>query len=490
VYRAIVLALVLLVSYAYFYQGGGANQNSRYDLVRAIIEHRTVRIDRYDANTIDKALYKGHYYSDKAPGQPLMAVPFSAATRGVLAMIGVKPSSHAGIVTETYVDTLGTVAIPVALGALALFWVAMRLGATQGGAAFAAASFGLATPIFVYATLWWSHALIAALLIIEFALAVELRAPRTRRRDVLVASAMGLVAGWAAITEFPAAPAAALILGLGVTHAWPRRRHVVALVGLTGGLLVAAGVFSAYNAAAFGSVLHFGYNDSLSFVLPKVAKQDFGTMGFTHPKGHVIWELLFGRFRGLFPLAPVLFLVPLGWVTLIKAPGNRKSGVVAVLVPLYYVLSTSAYFYWNGGNAYGPRFLAGAIPFLCLALAPVWSDLGRILKAAMAWLAIVGVGFSLVAVSTDPQPTIFPGNPVTDHLWPAFRSGRLSSNTAPFVGPPPGLMRTAWNIGEGVGLRGRTSLVPLYVFWVTSLAAWLALARERDQAADDRTRVP
>ena len=65
--RALLIATLLFVSYAYFYAGGGWNQNSRFDLIRAIIEQGTLRIDAYHENTRDKAFFRGHYYSDKAP---------------------------------------------------------------------------------------------------------------------------------------------------------------------------------------------------------------------------------------------------------------------------------------------------------------------------------------------------------------------------------------------------------------------------------------
>ncbi len=58
----------LLVSYAYFYQGGGWNQNSRFALVRAMTERDTLQIDAYREATGDRAVWNGHFYSDKAPG--------------------------------------------------------------------------------------------------------------------------------------------------------------------------------------------------------------------------------------------------------------------------------------------------------------------------------------------------------------------------------------------------------------------------------------
>ena len=50
-----VLGLALFASYAYFYQGGGWNQNSRFALVRAIIERHTLQIDAYQLHTGDRA---------------------------------------------------------------------------------------------------------------------------------------------------------------------------------------------------------------------------------------------------------------------------------------------------------------------------------------------------------------------------------------------------------------------------------------------------
>jgi hypothetical protein len=78
------LPLFLLVFgvYAYFYQAGGWNQNSRFDLTRAIVEHHTIAIDAFADNTGDKAQREGHWFSDKAPGLSLLAVPpYAGAAR-------------------------------------------------------------------------------------------------------------------------------------------------------------------------------------------------------------------------------------------------------------------------------------------------------------------------------------------------------------------------------------------------------------------------
>ena len=59
----VALFLVLFASYAYFYQAGGWNQNSRFNLVRAITNEHSLRVDPYHRSTGDQALFEGHYYS-------------------------------------------------------------------------------------------------------------------------------------------------------------------------------------------------------------------------------------------------------------------------------------------------------------------------------------------------------------------------------------------------------------------------------------------
>lgn len=53
--RALLISATLLSSYAYFYESGGWNAQSRLDLTRAIVERRTINIDSYHENTGDKA---------------------------------------------------------------------------------------------------------------------------------------------------------------------------------------------------------------------------------------------------------------------------------------------------------------------------------------------------------------------------------------------------------------------------------------------------
>ncbi len=72
---ALLLGAILFASYAYFFQGGGWNPNSRLDLTRTLAERGTIVIGAYVANTGDWARYNGQLYGNTAPGLPRGAAP-------------------------------------------------------------------------------------------------------------------------------------------------------------------------------------------------------------------------------------------------------------------------------------------------------------------------------------------------------------------------------------------------------------------------------
>ncbi len=161
------LFVLLFASYAYFYQAGGWNQNSRFDLVRAITNEHTLNIDPFQHATGDKAFFDGHYYSDKAPGIALTAVPLVAFTRPILHALGGDPETLAGLALLSYLSTVFTAGLLTALAGVCLFTLSLELGASTAGALFAALTFGLATPIWTLATIFIGHAFAAALLVVR-----------------------------------------------------------------------------------------------------------------------------------------------------------------------------------------------------------------------------------------------------------------------------------------------------------------------------------
>jgi hypothetical protein len=465
------LALALFISYAYFYQAGGWNQNSRFALDRAILERHTLQIDAYRLHTGDIAVWQGHYYSDKAPGSSLLALAPVALARAVARTVGVDPESFPGIAWTSYVATVATSGLFTVIAALCVFRICLRWGYSRGAALFAASAYGLATPAWCYATLFMGHALTAGCLALAFAAAIELADAGVRY--LALAWAAGLSIGWAVASEFPAAVPGALLVALALVNAkHVERGRVVPVLGrIVAGGAVAAAVLFIYNTAAFGSPLHLGYSSEQGF-----EQLHIGFFGISYPAAWRLREILFGSYRGLLPLSPLIAIAPLGMIVMADRPQRRRAMLVAAGIALFYLLVNVSYFYWEGGWAYAPRHVTPALPFVALGLAPLWDRSKRagrvVLIAGWGW----GAALTLIAVSTTPQPPSSFHAPVRELLWPAFRDGDLSINHQSFVdgGANPDLLRghkiphASWNLGEIAGLHGLPSLLPLAAVWMVA----------------------
>jgi hypothetical protein len=481
-----VVGAALLFSYAYFYQAGGWNQNSRFALVRAILEHHTLRIDEYHHETGDRAVWRGHYYSDKAPGASFVALIPVDAARAVGFILGVNPESDAGIAWTSYVATVATSGVFTAAAALSLIWVSLFWGYSRGAALFAATAYGLASPAWCYATLFMGHGLTAGSLALAFAAAVGLghsSDARRRRLEWLV----GLFGGCAMVSEFPAAVPVALIVALALltVRAADPRALPGAIVRIVAGGGVWAMLLFAYDTAAFGSPFHLGYASEEGFEQLRT-----GLFGITYPAWWRVREILVGAYRGLLPISPLLALTPIGLYRLTRRDDHLRPALVGAGIAIFYLALNASYFYWEGGWAFGPRHVMAALPFLALGLAPLWDGWPAIGRASLMAGWVWGVAITLMGVSTTPQPPASIERPVSQLMMPAFRAGELALNTQRFTdfradqgaierfyGP-----RAGWNLGMKMGLNGRASLVPLGLVWCV-VGGWLMAAGAGERAA-------
>jgi hypothetical protein len=439
-----------------------------------VVEQHTLQIDdtmRFHGQRVtgDVARVGGHYYSDKAPGLALAAIAPVAIAHPFVA----RPSSREGIAVLSYIATIVTAAVPGAVTALLIFFVAGALGASRGAAALAAAVFGVGSPAWGYSTLLYGHALATACLMAAFAAAVALGDETSPRRDWLLALTVGLGAGWATITEYPTAIPAAVTAVFAIASSAGRGRQSVGrvLLGVTAGAVVCLAILLAFNMLSFGAPFSLGYSNEESF-----AGMTQGFFGLTYPKRGVLMELLFGQFRGLLFFAPVFVAAPFGFVLLVRHRSSRLPGLAAAAIAFYYVVFNASYYYWDGGWSFGPRHMAPALPFLSLALAPLWSLRTRWLRLVLGALALYGFAVALIAVSTTAQPPDTYHKPLTDLFWPNFSKGRVSINWQSFVEDNLREDREpiahAWNLGERAGLTGFASLLPLFVSWLAIGLLW------------------
>jgi hypothetical protein len=471
-----MLFVTALLSYGWFINGvGGPNPLSRIALTLSLLEQRTVTVDRWVAlfptTFADKSQVGEHYYSDKAPGVSLLALPAVwlgdhlwrdlAAPRLGAKACDLGPPTARGceasrVFVLTWIAGIATSALAMALAVVLLFRLALRLTGEPQGAVFAALALGFATPAFGWATAFFGHATSAALLLAAMVAIVGCTAPGLSRRSACWGGlGAGLALGAAVAVEYTALPAS---LALGLFALWRLRALpgdvAMPVIGcaVLGGLAALLPVLI-YNAAAFGSPFRPGYADVVGF-----EGMSDGLFGIGAPSPGVLVELLFGRFRGLLWVAPVLVLVPLAAATWWRRGFAGDALAVCLAVFACFLLVNAGYVYWEGGDSTGPRHLTPALPFLCLTLASLWGVLSRPWRIVAAGLLGLSAMLSLACTAVDmTAPEIYRA-PLTELILPGFLNGQA----------PKAVLGAA-------GFGAIAALLPLLLLW---LVAMVVVVRE------------
>jgi hypothetical protein len=469
----VALFVLALGVYAYFFQAGGWNQNSRFDTVRAVVEQHSLIIDDYVGNTGDFSVVNHHFYGDKAPGLQLLALPVYAAVHPFFAD-GRRPRGrlvHLG----AYLCTLFAVALPSALAVVVLFATARMLGAPAGVAALLAVAYAFGTLAFPYATLLYSHQLTAALLLFAFALLVRARAAGQWPRGAMAAA--GFLLGYAIATEYPAVLPVAVIGLYALATARPRSRIVWMAIGGVIPILALA----AYHTFVFGGPFTVGYDSS-----PDGAREGGMILGITLPSMRVLAKVLFAESRGLLRHVPWLVLALPGAALLATSRTRRAEGLALlglIAAGLWFNSSlTSTVADWKGGTGVGTRHLVPYLPFYVLGiagLAGAWRGrlerplARRMAVAAFAVLAVVSMARMTIATAVRPEaPDV--DEPFADYLLPLWREGKVATNPLAMHNGPTYDEPQAWNLGQRMGLSGRPSLLPLGLFALAG-GVWLVM---------------
>lgn len=361
------------------------NQTSHYDLIRALNQGATT-IDSSQVNTGDKVVYKGHYYSARAPGLALASLPWYDALNAVSADHWAR-THPAQRNDDDIIWLIGLWAnVLPGLLLLVLVWrVADRF--EPGLGAPAAITLGLGTMVLPLSTLLFSHVFSAFLGFGAFVLML-------RERDGPVSSPLaglaGLAMGFAVASEYPLF-FVALVLGLYLLS----RRDALTPAGLVRrvGAYVVGGVIGIvplllYNHYAFHSWTHLAYSD--------VPRQQKGFFGIGVPSVKVLATLLFDS-RGLLTLSPVLIMGAVGTV-LLSRRGRRAEALTIAGICLCYLGYNSGYYLPFGGGFMGPRFLATMLPFLAVPLGIAF----RRFPGPTVALAAVSVTSMIAATITHP----------------------------------------------------------------------------------------
>lgn len=417
--------LVLLVPLPFFSQFLNPNNATRFLLTQALVENGDTRIDAHQALTVDKAMYDGHYYSDKAPGMALMAIP--AYSIGLTLAGGAealdfvpeadKPAEDNILRMLTYrLMILTTSGLLTALAAAAFYLFALRTSCAPGRSLLATLTVFLGTPILGWSVNLFGHAAAGSALFLGFFLLSGLGPGRSAAARSIGA---GFLLGLAIVIEYTTAPAVALIAGYGIwrLRSVPLRQSAwLVLLGIAG-CVVALTPLLIYHTISFGGPLSTGYSRVVGF-----EGMEEGFMGVTWPRLEALWGISVGRRRGLLWLSPILIMVPWAIWGALQARWMTAEVITGLVITVYFILLNASYHYWDGGASLGPRHITPSLPFLCIAMIWLWARAEGWHFRILAGLLGISVAINVAAAATTMTP-IGGGFPLREHIASRVLSG-------------------------------------------------------------------
>lgn len=429
-----LLGLSVLLAIGLLVHPYRAQQASRYTLSAAIVEHGTVVLDEYvDVLGRDRAVRDGHTYSDKAPGQSLLLVPFYAVGRaaGVEDATSLRVEGNLGLWWLTFWGS----AMPGA--ALAVMMYRRASSRRCRGSMLATWATFAGTLLLPFSALLFGHVLAAALLYGSF-VALSDRSSGWRL------SLSGFLAGLAVSVEYTA------VLGvvvLGVYVLWRMRAGVLEWV--LGGLPIALGL-AVYNAIAFGGPFTLSYQYTAFDAVASSSRPVLSMFGSASLDNLV---RLFFEGRGLLVATPIVIVGVVGAISRVRRGDRGDSLISLVMFSVYLFLPV----FWDnpwGGASPGPRYMSLALPFLVVPVAWAWERWPRITVLA------AGVSVLTMSLATITEPILRRDTADGLNTW---IQRLLNGETVPTV------LTLAW---------GEIGWLPHAVLFLTALV-WLARSHRR-----------
>ncbi len=348
-----------------------AHESSRYAFTAALTEQSRFEIDDYEPLlSRDLVRIDDHVYSDKAPGQPILAVPVLAAAEA----LGADPATD-----YRREGNLGAWSISLVFSVMAgaLLLVLMRRNADRTEPAVwsvtAAVALAFGTLLLPMSSAMYAHVFVAML---GFAAWHLLSRPRTPTAWEVGGAA--LLSSVAVASEYPMAGVAAILTGyVFVRQGWKRAclflaPHLLAVCAIVAhSLRVYDRIGTGYSAKDIDIQDSFGIPNPLHMV-----RIFFAEKGFM--------------------FTPIVIIGTVGLIQNMRSE-RRDLLVPAMVVTGFFLLQSGWVNPWGGETA-GPRYMIPAMPFLVVAVARVLPQLAQRVRLAIIGLGMVSMGLVLVTM--------------------------------------------------------------------------------------------
>ncbi len=415
------------------------NERSRIYLAHAISERGSITIDEEVERwgmIFDIAHAEDHFFTDKAPGSSLLAVPV------------VMLSDDSVSIERLNLRVRRFVMVPITfLGGWLFLLILGALGISDGVRRLSLIGLIVGTSVLHYGGAFFGHGVVMTATLGALYSVVRATDGASRRSTVLWAVMAGLACGAAFAVEYQAV-GLSLMLGAGLLSD-PKTRRAELIGGAAMGAILLALPVLAYNNAAFGgpfstSYAHLYHQHSIDI-------HSAGLGGVTRPHWEAVRGLLFSRSRGILFGAPIVFMGLFGLPSLWRR--SRWVAVSTIGLMLWFLYLGTSIEIWYGGWGFGSRLLLPMFGVAALSAAALADAHPKTVPALIA-LVLSGVAYNVAVSSTFPEPPETVLNPLVSVATSLAARGAFSPN-----------------LGMGMGLHGAWSVLPLFVLSL-GLSVW------------------
>jgi hypothetical protein len=387
-----------------------ANPYARFATLMAVAEDHSLAIDVYQGTTCDWARTPdGRYYSNKAPGPTLMALPFYLPMDALVVAHAKDRKLRDALRLEgraALLDYLaiGLQAIPFALLVMLAASLLAARGVSRPAIELCALAMLFGNTASLLMNMYYGHGT-AAVLTLGLAFAL------LDRRLFLA----GLLFGLDVLTDYGTALFLPILLAIVLVPSGRDIKTGLARLGrfALGGLGPLL-VFAAYHAYCFGGPFTLPNKYQNPVFVDTHAKGLWGVINFL-PSPSIAYELLFGAKRGLLVTQPWVLLLAallLPWAWLRRGWTAQRREATRLMAPLAFggflvLFAMNASFGgWHGGVCPGPRYLGAILPLLGFVLGLCYDTFPKPVRIAL-WLSVLPA-LALFIIIWAGDPAIWP----------------------------------------------------------------------------------
>jgi len=425
--------------FIFFIHWIGWNENSNFDLTRAVTEEKRLEIDSYCNNTGDRAYYNNHYYSNKAPGISFLAAPIYSffnlfqnftpqlfypssdtyITTNLIARTveNVNPGSF--ILSSMVLITIFTSSLFSALTVILIYKISRYFTKKEKYRILSSIIYGLGSLAFPYAIVFMGHAVGTFFAFLSFYLLFKAKHEKINEKKYFILA--GLSSGFAIVCEYSTI---LIALAMVIFVSSLKKKKELCLFVLS--CVVGISPFLLYNYIISGNpfIPTISYDDPSIFPPTPV---------LLSPNFYIFLRLLIFPYNGLFFYYPVFILSIIGLFLMYKQ--HSLEAILISFLLISFLVLLSMYRDVFGSVSFGIRYLLPIIPFLMLPLIHVIKKI-NIKVVLILTLVSIFVNFmglqNLTSLAGSSEPWISQiykdkissfqiiANPLFDHYLPLF----------------------------------------------------------------------